>query len=56
MSFDAVAVLNSFSHTCWKGRCKALPLLIFQNFGLVFDHDAPDVNIKHLARVEPTTV
>lgn len=52
LGFDAVAVLNGFSDTRWKGRCKALPLLIFQDFGLVFDHDASDVNIKYLARVK----
>ena len=26
LGFDSVAVLNGFSYTRWKGRCKALPV------------------------------
>ena len=49
---DAIAILDSFGDPGRKRRRKALPLRVFQNFGLVFRDDAMNVDIEHLPAVE----
>jgi hypothetical protein len=53
MSFDLSAILHRLRNTLRELSNEALTLCIFQHLGLIFGHDARDINVENLSGLDP---